>query len=272
MTKIGQYVDNLIKNGYELVAKFSPMEFDNFIKLISSMSFLRLITIENQELLQKYNDNIFVKCSFKDSTPEKFSISCLFNKESISLLKSLTVPDKMYLLKNVDKYIFTNGNGIIKQELVPIEPNSKATLPNFTELRGSLICLNKTKTKTYNAYLKKATFAELIVFDNVPAAFTTNQEKAYVFKEETISEYVLKTPTRRYLSEAMPLIQGTEVSLTLLKDQEELWLMHNFILGVSLAITIYEKLIEISVEDDLEFILEPLSATPESDQENSTLQ
>jgi len=58
MTKIGQYIDNLVKKNHVIVAKFSPIEFDNFVKILSNLP-LWTITIRNQELLQSFARRLF---------------------------------------------------------------------------------------------------------------------------------------------------------------------------------------------------------------------
>ncbi len=271
MTKIGQYIDNLVKKNHVIVAKFSPLEFDNFLKILSVLPF-SWINIRNQELTQEYENDIYIKCSFKKASPNNLSISCVFGKGAIKLLKKMIASDKVYLLQKDDEYTFTNGNAVVNLESYSMDASSIAVLPNLIEIQGSSIHLNKLATKTYNAYLKKITFAELIVYDNVPAAFRIENSRAFVFKEEFISEYSLKIPSGRYLSESMPLIQGKEITLSLLLSDKELWLKQRITLGLSLYVDVYEKLTELYEKEDSELTLEAFPTTLESDQESSSPQ
>jgi len=196
----------------------------------------------------------------------------MFEKGVTDLLQKMVVSDKVYLLQKEEQYTITNGNAVVNFESFPVEASDIVVLPDLTEIQGSFIHINKAATKTYNAYLKKAEFAELIVYENVPAAFRISKEKAFVFKEEFISEYYLKNPSGRYFSESMPLIQGKEVTLSLLYLDNELWLKQRITLGISLYVDVYEKLTGLPEEDDDQLVLESLPVTSESDQENSSPQ
>lgn len=243
MPRVNQYVDD-ITSKYSVVEKFTSTNFDCFIKLVDKLKFMRGISIIDGKLLQMHTDDVVVECDFSNIMSNKGTLIFIIERDHLQYLKMIAgKSNDVFCLEADEEYIFTDGSGTQKVEKFYEQLAAYSFSPYLDAIERTKTKLSVNQTKTFNVFTKKANTVDIWIYDNVLGCLLIDSERAFTFRPETIAEVSSKKPDNILRSFSFPLVQGKKLELSIMKDNNDIWLKQSVEVGSKMIINTYEKVI-----------------------------